>query len=232
MLTVEQLIACGLGKAEASKITEAVNQLLASRAATTCWREISRNILTPHHPFALHQLLYETVYADFDRATYGPPPAWFPTDKDITKANITRLMAALHIKTYPESHAWSIANRNTFWQMMLDELDIKAANIHAEPQRGATGIATRLAKLNIVESCFNAPEDATAIVTQRENDEHLVTLTYHELKSLTNRVANGLVDIGMRPGYAVAIDMPMNAESVAIYLGIVKAGLCGCRNRR
>ena len=45
-----------------------------------------------------------------------------------------------------------------------------------------------------------------------------------ELACLTNRVANGLVDIGLKPGDAVAIDMPMNAESVAIYLGIVKAG--------
>ena len=224
MLTVEELIACGLDKAEASKITEAVNQILPTQSPTACWYEISRYILTPQHPFALHQLLYETVYTDFDGATYGPPPAWFPTDEDITEANITRIMAELHIKTYPEFHAWSVANRDTFWQMMIDVLGIKATDTYTEAQKDATGISTRLAKLNIVESCFNAPDDAIAIVTQRENDENLSTLTYHELASLTNRVANGLVDIGMEPGDAVAVDMPMNAESVAIYLGIVKAG--------
>ena len=224
MLTVEKLIACGLDKTEASKVAEAVNRCLSTQSPTACWYEISRYILTPHHPFALHQFLYETVYADFDTATCGPPPAWFPMDEDITKANITRIMAELHIKTYPEFHAWSVANRDTFWQMMLDMLGIKATDTHTEAQKNATGISTKLAKLNIVESCFNTPNDAIAIVTQRENDENLKTLTYHELESLTNRVANGLVDIGMKRGDAIAIDMPMNAESVAIYLGIVKAG--------
>ena len=224
MLAVEQIIACGLEKAEASKTTEAVNRILPTQSPTACWYEISRYILTPQHPFALHQFLYEIVYADFDRAKYGPPPAWFPTDEDITKANITSIMAELHIKTYPEFHAWSVANRDTFWQLMIDTLDIKATDVYTEAQKDATGIATRLAKLNIVESCFNAPDDAIAIVTQRENDENLKTLTYHELESLTNRVANGLVNIGLIQGDAVAIDMPMNAESVAIYLGIVKAG--------
>ena len=224
MLTPRQLIACGLEKAEASKITEAVNRILPTQSPTACWYEISRYILTPQHPFALHQFLYEIVYADFDRAKYGPPPAWFPTDEDITKANITPIMAELHIKTYPEFHAWSVANRDTFWQLMIDTLDIKATDVYTEAQKDATGIATRLANLNIVESCFNTPNDAIAIVTQRENDENLKTLTYHELECLTNRVANGLVDIGLKQGDAVAIDMPMNAESVAIYLGIVKAG--------
>ena len=224
MLTLEQLVTCGLEKAEALQITETVNRILPTQSPTACWYEISRYILTPQHPFALHQLLYETVYADFDRTTHGPPPAWFPTDEDITEANITRLMAELHIKTYPEFHAWSIANRDTFWQMMIDTLGIKAAGVYPKAQRDATGIATKLAKLNIVESCFKAPNDAIAIVAQRENDERLQTLTYQELESLTNRVANGLVEIGMEQGDAIAIDMPMTAESVAVYLGIVKAG--------
>ena len=224
MLTVEQLIACGLEKAEASKITEVVNRILKAQSPIACWSDISRHVLTPHHPFALHQLLYETVYADFDSATHGPPPAWFPTDKDITEANITRLMVALNLKTYRELHAWTVRNRDAFWQMMIDALGIKTVSTNTEAQRDATGIATPLHALNIVESCFNAPPEAIAIVTQRENDEGLTTFTYHELEFLTNRVANGLVEIGMKPGDAVAVDMPMNAESVAIYLGIVKAG--------
>ena len=224
MLTIEQLTACGLEKAEAAQIAEAVNPRLETHASAICWSEISRDILTPQHPLALHQLLYETVYADFDRATYGPPPAWFPTDTDLAEANITELMAELHIKTYPELHAWSIANRDTFWQLMIEKLDIKKSATHTDTEPGATGIATDLACFNIVESCFNAPPDAIAIVTQREDTEELATFTYRELETLTNRVANGLVDIDLKPGEAVAVDMPMNPESVAIYLGIIKAG--------
>lgn len=224
MLTVEQLIACGLEKAEALKIAEAATRILETKPPTACWDEISRHLLTPEHPFALHQRLYDTVYADVDRTAHGPPPAWFPTDDDISKANITHLMTELSTKTYPELHAWSIANRNTFWQVMMERLGIKAIDTNTEPQRDATGTATHLATLNIVDSCFSAPDDAIAIITQREGDENLVTLTYQELACLTHRVANGLVALGLKQGDAVAVDMPMNAESIAIYLGIVKAG--------
>lgn len=224
MLIVEQLTACGLGKTEASEIVKAVNRILKTQSPAACWHEISRHILTPHHPFALHQLLYETVYADFDRATDQPAPAWFPTDTDITEANITRLMATLNLKTYRELHAWTVQNRDTFWQMMIEALDIKTMATNPKAQQDATGIATHLRELNIVESCFSASPEAIAIATQQENHEGLATFTYRELESLINRVANGLVEIGMEPGDAVAVDMPMNAESVAIYLGIVKAG--------
>ena len=43
MLTVEQLIACGLDKAEASKIAEAVHRILETQSPTAAWYEISRN---------------------------------------------------------------------------------------------------------------------------------------------------------------------------------------------
>ena len=81
--------------------------------------------------------------------------------------------------------------------MMIDILGIKTTDTNTEVQKDATGIATNLAKLNIVDSCFSAPDDAIAIITQRENEENLKTLTYYELERLTNRVANGLVDIGL-----------------------------------
>lgn len=224
MLTTEQLTACGLENTAALEITEAVNRLLASQSPTACWRDISRHILIPQHPFALHQLLYETVYADFDSATYGPPPAWFPTDADLAEANITRLIDTRNLKTYRALRTWTVENRDAFWQTMIDTLGIKVVSTISQARRDATGIATNLGTLNIVDSCFNAPEEAIAIITQRENDANLSTLTYRELACLTNRVANGLVDIGIKQGDAVAIDMPMNAEAVALYLGIVKAG--------
>ena len=49
-------------------------------------------------------------------------------------------------------------------------------------------------------------------------------ISYGELQSLTHRVANGLRNYGLQPGDSVAVFMPMTAESVAIYLGIITAG--------
>src|SRR5262249_42584107 len=79
------------------------------------------------------------------------------------------------------------------------------------------------ASLNIAESCFMAPADQPAIFHQREG-ESLQSMNHGELRLLANRVSNGLIRAGLQPGDAVAIDMPMHAAAVAIYLGIVQAG--------
>jgi acetyl-CoA synthetase len=50
-------------------------------------------------------------------------------------------------------------------------------------------------------------------------------MTYRELQHLVNRVSNGLIEQGFKVGDPIAVDMPMTIESVAIYLGIVQAGM-------
>ena len=222
--TEKQLIACGLEETEASQIAAAVNSLLAEKAAADCWRAVSRDILLPRHPFALHQFLYEKVYADWDTATHGPPPAWFPSETDIAQANITQLMEKLQIETYREFHAWSVDNRAAFWEMMVETLGIHVPLKPLKVETAGRTLNITDCAYNIAESCFNADDDAPAIIAQSEGDATLRTFTYRELERLTNRVANGLVDIGIETGDAVAVDMPMNAESIAIYLGSVKAG--------
>ena len=79
------------------------------------------------------------------------------------------------------------------------------------------------AKLNIAESCFQTTSGKTAIIYQEEGGP-LKTISYKELDQLSNRVANGLKKLGFKKGDAIAIDMPMRMESVAIYIGIVMAG--------
>ena len=79
------------------------------------------------------------------------------------------------------------------------------------------------ARLNIADSCFGAPPEAPAIIHQAEGGT-LATMSGAELRALAGRVANGLCAAGYRAGDALAIYMPMTAEAVAIYLGIVFAG--------
>ena len=79
------------------------------------------------------------------------------------------------------------------------------------------------AKLNVVDSCFQAPDDSPAVIYQAE-DGPIERLSVAELRSMVHRVANGLAELGMKADDRVAIDMPMTVESVAIYLGAVAAG--------
>jgi acetyl-CoA synthetase len=235
-LTLEQLTERGLEEPVAVDILQRVNKLLSSLSADECWRTISQEILTPHHPFQLHKFLYEIIFSKWDIPPLsprrrgdegGPPPAWFPSDELMKTANIAKLMKELNLNSYQELHAWSVYNRAEFWNLMIQKLGIRfkqAFTNIVNLSRGAEYPQWFVdAKLNITDSCFNAPGDAPAIVFQPE-DGTLSTITYRELNSLTNRVANALTGAGFNPGDAIAIDMPMTAESVAIYLGIIKAG--------
>ena len=225
-LSLEQVVTCGVEQDMAAAMLPQLNQWLVSLPATECWHYLTQYILKPSYPFALHQLLYKTTYSDWD-ASQGAPPAWFPSGEQIQSSNIAALMNQLKVDSYPELYAWSVQHRAEFWDIMIQRLDIRFKQKYTQIVDLSRGVEFPQwlvdARFNIAESCFQAPEDATAIVFQPEGDS-LSTLTYGELHSLTNRVANGLVDAGFQPEDAIAIDMPMTVESVAIYLGIVKAG--------
>ena len=232
-LSLEKLLATGVDRQQAAAILGPVNRLLAAAAAAApsrpaaerCWRELSRSVLTPETPFELHKLLYERTYRERDPAL-GPAPAWLPTDEEVRASNLHALMQELGYATYRELFAWSVAQRTEFWRRVAQLLQIRFAVPFTAIADLTDLRAPRWfpdARLNIAESCFNAPADAVAIVHQAEGGAP-GTLTYGELRALANRVANGLRDAGYLPGDAIAVDLPMTAESVAIYLGIIFAG--------
>ena len=225
-ITLEQLLERGLDKSVAANMLRRVNQLLLSLPVSECWRRIVQGILAPDHPFEVHKLLHETVFSDWVKAQ-GPPPAWFPSDEGIQATNIARFMRALKLNSYEEFHSWSTQNRADFWSLMVQRLGIRFKREFTKVvdlSRGAEFPQWFLdAELNIADSCFSAPDDAPAIVFQPEGGA-LRTITYKALNSLVNRVANALTDAGFNPRDCIAIDTPMTVESVAIYLGIIKAG--------
>lgn len=225
-LSLENVVTCGVEKNIAAAILPQINLWLSSLAASECWQQLTQHIIKPSYPFALHQLLYETTFSDWD-TNQGPPPAWFPSQEQIQATNIAALMNELKVASYPELHAWSARHRAEFWDIMIQRLGIRFRQNYTQIVDLSQGVESPQwlvgSRLNITESCFQAPEDAPAIVFQ-QGEGLLSTLTYGELHALTNRVANGLVDAGFHPGDAIAIDMPMTAESIAIYLGIVKVG--------
>ena len=223
-LTHENLIECGLDKSTSDRLLACINPLLASLPAAACWREISQTILTPDHPFALHQLLYKTVFTDWKSTAV---PAWFPAEDQIKQTNIAAVMRELNLDSYEALHSWSVDHRADFWRLMIERLGIQFHRKFSEVVDLSEGDAFPKwlvdAQLNIVESCFNAPSEATAIVFQSEGSA-LSTMTYGELNALTNRVANGLANTGFQQGDPIAVNMSMHPESVAVYLGIIKAG--------
>jgi acetyl-CoA synthetase len=226
-LTLDDLIARGIAPEEAQSLLPRIQAAEKVGPPDTIWRKISQSILSPRLPFAFHQFLFAWVYEQWDHRQ-GPPPAWSPTPGSIRETNVARFMLKRGIHNYQELYDWSTRQRGAFWESFVQEVGIRFAQPFAQVyDRSAPVRSPRWfvrGKLNIVDSCFLAPSDQPAILHQREG-ESIRTMTAGELRTLTNRVSNGLIRAGFRPGDAVAIDMPMNAAAVAIYLGLVQAGL-------
>ena len=231
-LALEDLLAAGAERAQARAIRERVNRLLAAAetgargqaAAQACWHELARSVLTPATPFAVHKLLYEHVYRQRNPA--DPAPAWIPTAEEIRASNLHALMRERGCATYQELFAWSVTQRMEFWGHLARRLRIRFARRWLAIADLSDLRAPRWfpgARLNIAESCFNAPAEAVAIVHQAEGGAP-ASVSYGELRALANRVANGLYAAGYVPGDRIALDLPMTARAVAIYLGIVLAG--------
>ncbi len=153
--------------------------------------------------------------------------AWTPSPEFISTTNIACLMRRVGVDSYEALHAWSTQNRAAFWDLAIERLGIRFQRRYSQVADFSGGLETPRwlvdARLNIVESCFAAPADSPAIIHQGQGGT-LGTMSVAELAGLTDRVAANLNRRGFKTGDAAAIYMPMTAESVAIYLGIVKAG--------
>ena len=156
------------------------------------------------------------------------PVAWWPDEFTQKQANITQVQQAIGLTSYADFYRWSVENKAAFWETAVNRLGIVFRHPYQQVLDRATGAEDPRwlpgARLNIVESCFQAPADKIALVVRDEagNEQRW---TYVELDSLTQRVAAGLTTLGLTPGDRVGLYLPLSAEAVAAYLGIIRAGM-------
>lgn len=170
---------------------------------------------------------FERQWAAFREIS--PPAAWRPDPAGAERSNLGRHLRKLGLKDYAALHAFSVRDRAAFWEGVIGHLGIVFVtppttildpSCGSEHPRWLPG-----ARLNISDSCFRRDPGRLAMVCGREGEHALRTLTYGQLEALANRVANGLLAGGWRAGDRIALYMPMTAECVAAYLGIVRAGM-------
>lgn len=222
----KQLMANGLPELNADAIATKINDRLLNLSTHEAWKVISSEILLPTHPFPLHLFIFSHIFPEWPEKL-DSAPAYIPDQAFIKTTNLAKSMAELNIKTVKEFHRWSVNHFEDFWQHVIDKLHISFAPKPKKICDLSQGIESPRwfpgAKLNIVNSCFNAPPEKTAIIYLNKNNQ-LEKLSYAELNQLSNRIANSLLKQGFVTGDAIAIDMPMTMEAVAIYLGIIKMG--------
>ncbi len=179
-------------------------------------------------PFQHQLAAFRKIYAGRDGRD-GPPPAWFPGDREDRGANLSAFMRETGHEDYLALHSWSVEDRPAFWEHVIRRLGIPM-EMGPDGVLDASGGAERPrwlpgATLNIVDACFRQLPETVALIQGREGSDQLEQLTYGELDELSLRFAGGLERAGLKEGDGVALYMPMNLECVAAYLGTVRAGL-------
>lgn len=82
-LSRDDYVKAGLNLEEAKEFEKVVRDVIARSKGTDPrdqWKGlVDENVLKPCHPHPLHQLLYYSVYSNWDSSVHGPPLYWFPS---------------------------------------------------------------------------------------------------------------------------------------------------------
>jgi acetyl-CoA synthetase len=238
-VTAASLEALGLVPKLARRAARDVNEVrrtvrgrTAAEAQVRTWlafRRMFERDASLRELFPLYAYLYRLAY-EGRRSEDGPGPVWVPSPSTIRDSNVHAMQIGRGFRTYRDFHRWSTEHRDVFWSAMIDRLEIPFET-HASEIRNPDSDPMHPewlpgARLNIAQSCFRADPSKTAIVSASEGFPRLRRTSYGELRRLAGRVANGLEALRIARGERVALYLPMTAESVAIYLGIILAGRC------
>jgi len=152
-----------------------------------------------------------------------------PSHDVVENANILAYMKSKGFTDYDAFHQWSLEHRSEFWEDMAKELH------WFEPWQTTFQWTTKPffqwfagGKFNIVYNCLDRHKDTPTwkkVAFYWEGDDGSSrTLTYEELYVMTNRMAKGLQNLGVKKGDRVAIYLPAIPEQVAALLAVARIG--------
>jgi acetyl-CoA synthetase len=160
---------------------------------------------------------------------------WSPSEDYVERANVTRFMRAHRIGSYDELVRRSTGDIAWFWDAVVRDLDLEFFTPYdqvVDRSRGPewatwfTGGTLNLAH-NCVDRWAERTPDALAIVWEGDEGPEagaIRRVTYAELREMADRLAHGLRSLGVGPGDAVGIFLPMAPETVAATLACAKIG--------
>ncbi|KAL2935726.1 putative acyl-activating enzyme 17 peroxisomal [Bienertia sinuspersici] len=220
------------------KLTQIIHDYGPSSPQT--WLNITKQLLNPQLPFSFHQMMYYGCYKDF-----GPdPPAWLPTMESARLTNIGQLLERRGkeflgpkyedpMSSFSDFQKFSVSNPEVYWKCIFEEMGLSFTKpphcILYENSSRPGGQWLPGCSLNPAEICLslNAKRnlDSIAVLWRNEGEDHMPVnkMTLEELRREVWLVAHALDALGLPRGSAIVIDMPMNVDSVIIYLGEPKA---------
>jgi acetyl-CoA synthetase len=156
---------------------------------------------------------------------------WDPTADYVEGANVTRLARAHGLAGIDELRARSVADTAWYWSAAAEDLGLRFRTPYSRVLDLSNGIERPDwfvgATLNIVDSCLLRwrDEDPDRIAVAHEDEAGRIReLTFNELATEVARAAKGLRELGIGPGDAVAIYLPMIPEAVVACYAVAALG--------
>ncbi len=155
---------------------------------------------------------------------------WTPSREFIEKTNVFRFMRRLGFNDRESFLRFSREEPERFWDEMMREMGVewftpyeRVLDASRGPEWAQWFVGGRL---NIAHNCLDrwAASNRVACLWEGESGEAR-SVTFAELRAEADRVAAGLVRLGLERGDRVAMCMPMIPEILSILYGCFKAGL-------
>ena len=144
---------------------------------------------------------------------------WCPSDEFLERANLTRLMRRFGVEGYRDLQRISIEEPERFWPEVVDDLGLVFSRRWDTVVDTSRGVEWSTwfngGRLNLAESCVHRWADT------RGDDEAAVwhaedgtrsAISWRGLSGAVRRLAEGLASLGIGPGDAVGIFLPMSPE--------------------
>jgi len=167
-----------------------------------------------------------------DAFPFGQTIAWRPSEDQIASSNLAMFWRAQGLDSYAALQAWAIEDVGRFWDASLADLGIEFATPYMNMLDTSSGIERPSwcvgGRMNIVHNLLDkwagTPTWAQDAI-RYESEEGVVTnLTYAELAKEVETCASALRALGLGPGDAVGLFMPMTPELVVAFLATAKIG--------
>lgn len=158
---------------------------------------------------------------------------WTPAPELVAASNVGRFMAEHQFDDFEALRTRSIENPEWFWDAFTRFAGIEWDTPYSQVVDTSRGIEWARwfvgGRLNVAHNCVDKWaarddwRDRPAVVWEGEEGDTR-TLSYAELRELTDRIAHGLCARGIGAGDAVGVFLPMIPETVATVMAIAKLG--------
>ncbi|TCU18920.1 acetoacetate--CoA ligase [Rhizobium sullae] len=159
-------------------------------------------------------------------------PLWVPSRESIEASPMHAFMQrcnaefGLKLETYPDLHAWSIAEREKFWTSVWAFCGVKGEQGARALADGDLMLKARFfpdAKLNFAENLLSSEGPADAIVFRGE-DKVEYRWSWDRLHALVSQLQQAYRALGIGEGDRIAAMMPNMPETVACMLAAASIG--------